>query len=736
MSNEHHPPEAYEASLDAALAFGAQAAPRLADRARTLMSQRAAAARDDTERKLDVEAERFLGLRTELFVAAFPVCLQREFAAPAAAATAAAPALSFDALELMEEDQVDETVEVLRGQQIVLAEVDADLAVLNALISAARGRKVVSAAANPFLPDAWVRALRGATVECRVPLSVRTRWLHSLCEALGPELATCYRELSALLRRHGIAAASFVVNALGGTGAATSSKPAGAVAATAAPRGAAAAALAPPAPVLNLRDLRRLLTGTGERAAHGAPPGTDADAGASQEHAMTVPWAFEALQEMKSVDQVVQRMQQRRSAGAIAPERGGAPESLSAAQVLGQEVVRVMVENITGDQRLPTPMRQALLDLEPALLRLVLNDPRFFRDKDHPTRRFLAETTERSLAWPSPDQPGFAAFFGPVREAVDALAQVTMETAEPFEVALQSLEQAWAHEEARSRARRAKAAQALVRAERRNLVALEIADELRGRPDVIAAPLEIRRFVTGPWAQVIAAARMRGDATADAQALADLVNDLIWSTQPRLAAENRVRLARIVPPMLATLRRGLASIEYSRDETQRFLDYVGDLHQMVLRPQTGAPRPATRDDLDALLDEREIWLEPAEARDSGLMDLSSLDTSGGLSGAKPSTASSGADPGALSIERFQAGIWVDLLLDRAWSRWRLAWVGSHSLLFMFTDGAGGSRSMTRGTLAQLIALGGARLVADQPVLSSALDAVATRALRNTMDTTL
>lgn len=726
MANGMERQDIYTACLEAAIAFGGELGPRLTGRARELMLQRAPFAATEYDRASLVESERFLSLRQDTFCAAYPDALRAEFTNPQVPSQGAPKALSFESLELMEEEQVDETVEVLRGQQAVLAAVEADLAVLNALISAAQGHRVVSAAANPFRPDAWVRALRSAAMECRVPPAVRARWLHALCEALGPELADGYRLLCGLLRRHGVAAASFVVNPAGaGSGRAPAQGPR---------IGAATPAPSAQASVLNVRDLRRFLHG--DAASHAGATAPE-PVPSPQDHPMTVPWAFEALQEIKGADDVLRRMQQRRASGRVAMSGQVASDAaLSPGQALGQEVVRVMIENMTADQRLPAPVRQAILDLQPALLRLVRNDPRFFRDQDHPTRRLLSEITERSLAWPSSQHPGFAGFFRPVCEAVDALAAVRADTAEPFAVALESLEQAWAHEEARARQQRARAAQALIQAEKRNLLAQTIADELKLRPDVAAAPAQIRRFVAGPWSQVIAAARMRQGGTADAQACTDIINDLIWTTQPRLASENRARLARLAPAVMASLRAGLAAIDYPAAETQRLLDYVSGLHQIALGPQPAEPAPLSRDELDARMDQgsRETWLQPQEARDSGLMEWEPLPAHSAPGRLAASDAPAAGDASVLALEQLHTGVWVDLLLGGTWSRWRLAWAGSHSLLFMFTDGDGGSRSMTRGTLARMIADGAVRLVADEPVLSGALDAVASRALRNTMDT--
>jgi len=116
------------------------------------------------------------------------------------------------------------------------------------------------------------------------------------------------------------------------------------------------------------------------------------------------------------------------------------------------------------------------------------------------------------------------------------------------------------------------------------------------------------------------------------------------------------------------------------------------------------------------------------------MDISSLAPVTAPAASASDAAQTAESDRTLGVSRFHAGVWVDLRLDGSWSRWRLGWVSSHSLLFMFTDGGGGSRSMTRSTLEHLIAQGAVRLVAEQSVLAGALDAVATRALRNTMDT--
>ncbi|MEO8653704.1 MAG: DUF1631 family protein, partial [Ramlibacter sp.] len=541
----------YAACVQAAVDSGTSVAHRMLTRAAKSILERAAATLDEDERKGQIEAAQLLSRHQATLRAAYPDALRREFSISEVADSPKPIVLSFESLELMAEDQVDETVELMRAQQTVLSAVEAELTQLNALISAAQGDKIVRASANPLRPQAWVRALRHATLQCPVPAAVRLRWMNHLSEALGPELAAVYRQLSHLLRKQGIAAASFVVNT-------TSARDAAAGAQRAASESAQAASAIEP--LLNLRDLRRLLIGekaTPPESQGDARPTLDA-AAESIDTGLTVPWSFQALQEMKQVDQVLQRMKQRRASGGmptLAVAGAGGPAAVTPAQALSQEVVKLMVENIAADQRLLPKVQQAVRDLEPALLRLVRNDPRFFNDKQHPTRQFLFEMTQRSLAWSSADAPGFTVFFEPLRQAVDALATLPIEDAEPFEFALHSLKQAWGEQEERNRRQRAKAARVLIKAEKRNLLAERIADDMRSRPDMSTAPGEIRRFVTGPWSQVMAAAHLADTSGApDPGGYAGIINDLIWTTQPRLAAQNPNRMAKLAPPLLQTLR--------------------------------------------------------------------------------------------------------------------------------------------------------------------------------------
>lgn len=706
----------YRTVMKEAAAQGRTLMQRLVRRAALSMPQRAARIADEHERKLLSDAARTLMKHEGALCEAYPQALLAEFAHAISGDTRKA-ALSFEALELMGDEQMQESVDLLRLQQVVLAEVEADLTELNALVCAVQGLRSVQADRNPLRPEVYVRSLRTVALQSPVPAAVRNRWMQHLGEALAPELARVYQELCVVLRSQGVVGAGY--NAIPSPETEAAARESGSGRASA---------------LLNIKELRRLLSGELE----GSSPATQEDA-TVPDFPMTMPAALEALQEMKQVDAVMQRLQ-----GSEAAHEG--PRAV--AQALGQEVVALMVENIASDARLLAPVQQLVRELEPALQRLALGDPRFFSDRKHPARRLLEQMTQRSLAWESAGAPGFAAFVEPLQQAVEALVGTRIEGAEPFDFALRSLEEAWGDVQQRDRHHREKAVRALLQAEQRNLLAEKIAKEMRARPDVAGAPREIVSFIAGPWSQVMAQARL-ADATGspDPGGFAAVVADLAWSSQPRVAAGNVTRLAKLAGALLDKLRHGLATIDYPAPATQRFIGHVAASHQQVLKAagQPGRPAPLsttmTREELEAMLGPDEDtgpgpWLGPTEAQHSGFMQThQSIVPKPLFQETQP--AVSDTRPGLLAPVVTDAGLppgaWVEMLIDGGWARYQVTWASPHGTLFMFANAAGKTHSMTRRLLDKMLQAGTLRMISGQAVVDGALDAVAQTALRNSLD---
>lgn len=340
----------------------------------------------------------------------------------------------------------------------------------------------------------------------------------------------------------------------------------------------------------------------------------------------TVPAAFEALEEMGAVDDLVQRVALRQAKGddASSPRSVAAPvQARSPSQALALEVAGVMLEQWEADTRLLPPVRAAIDELRPALMRLALADPRFFSDKKHPARMLLDSITQQSLAWTSETDSGFRTFMFIVRSTVELVLHSKVEGSDPFAYALESFETALRDRALRDRRRRESAARAMSRLTERQRLAEGIGDDLAGRALRAGVPSTIGLFLKGPWAHVIAEARMQGPASRrDPAVYEEVVTNLLWTTKVSTAATQTSRLARVVPGLTSLLREGLQTIRYSQSKVEEFLKTLGDLHQAALLAAATSRSP---EEAAQAIDDGPaydgVWME-----ESGLMTLDFEDT--------------------------------------------------------------------------------------------------------------
>jgi len=142
--------------------------------------------------------------------------------------------------------------------------------------------------------------------------------------------------------------------------------------------------------------------------------------------------------------------------------------------------------------------------------------------------------THRSLAFQSENDGGFACFHKTLDNAISVLAGGEGD-AKAFERMVRKLEEGWSQDELQQRQLAAEAARGLMHAEQRNMLAQRLAQEFAQRMTFKNAPEFVLAFLRGPWAQVVAESQLRyTEGREDADGYLALVDDLIWSVQPRL----------------------------------------------------------------------------------------------------------------------------------------------------------------------------------------------------------
>jgi hypothetical protein len=414
-------------------------------------------------------------------------------------------------------------------------------------------------------------------------------------------------------------------------------------------------------------------------------------------------------------------------------------------------VVRLIFDNLANDKRLLPALKVRLTTLLPHVRALAQVDSRFFSDRKHPARQYMDRITQRSLAYQSETEPGWAIFQSSVDETLRDLA-AREAGADVFSEMLAKLDERWAQLDEGASARRAEAAQALAHAEQRNLLAQRMAlgiEEAMKERDV--APT-VADFLRGSWALVIAEARLKNtDASSDPKGYEALVEELLWSVDFRRARRNPNRLVTTIPGLLESLRAGLKSIDYPAELTSRFFERLIALHDAVLGERRAAVRQAlTKEAIAAtraaraaaaagpsdLFHADEVWLANHEADESGFIGADSMlapemDASAQrLEDARQEASGLLADP--LGASDLRMGSWIELRTEGVWVRAQLTWASPHGTLFMFTSAAGAAHSMSRRIMERLMVEGAMRIVSAGQLVDQALDQVAAAALRNSL----
>ena len=636
--------------------------------------------------------------------------------------------LRYEDLQLFEDAQLDQSIEVARAQQEVALSVDDVLPTLDALISTMLGWRTIQPGLNPLRPEVFVRALQ-ATLAAHVPdNAVREALITPAAGLLGANLRRLYRELSDWLASTGIEPAVPQGGRLQHGGGATGKPVNDTMART----------------LLTLDRLRKLLAGDFD----GPAPRAD--------FLHTVPASMAMLQEMKQVDALVKRLEERPRATPAptaapvsmldeAPPAASGPAQQKIGQQLGDEVVRLMFDNLLQDRRLMPAFKQRLKAMEPAVHKLATQDSRFFSDRTHPARMFLDRITQRSLAFSAETDEGWPRFVATVEAALKWLDSKVVD-ADTFGELLDHLQEQWTEHDRTLKARREEAARALLHAEQRNMLAQKLAAEFGAAAEGLEVAQFVVDFLKNSWAQVVAEAQLScADGSDDPYGYHALVDDLIWSVQKSTAQRGRNRrLAQMIPGLLSRLREGLQRIDYPPELTKRFFDNLVTIHDAALQEGRDAAKAAAAEAAESAPSEfgdtsgdSGLWMAEQEAQESGFFNDDAYlpsDAAAAAAAAQPPPPPTAAPlPPTATAQELRTGTWCELHVNHQWTRVQLTWASPHATLFMFTSQAGTAHSMSRRTLDRLRAQGLLRVVADRPVIDEALDQVAQAALKNSLD---
>ncbi|MBC5764087.1 DUF1631 family protein [Ramlibacter albus] len=690
---------------------------------------------------------------------------------------AAAPQPGALSLSLVDDNEVVQNIEASRLAQQMAGRVEKQLAELNALMSSALGLQAIRPERNPLRPEVLANALRKLLGEDDPHPDWPGLWMRAMTDVFTEEVGQLYAECSGLLLKSGVQAAGYrLVNTPSGAKTATPSRPAplrevsrpAPLDSRPAPLGAGVPSGPVPAGLAQAINAFMQFAGQALR----GPFVRDFLANDTPHLRQALPSSYyERLQqELDSLqdgedeapydphtDAVLEAIapveRPQRDIGTNSPlTRGawgdyGAPrqraivraqlksEAREVGQAMGVDLVCQLVDQVAQDPRLLSPVREAMVALEPALGRLAVRSPRFAGDAESPARKLLEQVAQRSLRYNDQFSPDFERFYEAVRQRFNELnAQDGLQDAVPFEDALKLLQGEWHEQDAEEESRRQELLNAVQTAEKRQEEADRIAWELGQRSDLEGVPGVVQDFLYERWALVMAHARAHAKGgELDPGGYVAVITDLLWSVKRETALRDPAKAFELIPRVVGKLRAGLTAIGQPPGDDDIFFKALERLHRPVLKLRAKHRRQASdtaASVLDALPDEDlkpasaqvpkvadDIWLAPNELKACGFGDTEHAYH-------KPKQPDLSAAEADNLLARLEAGSWIDLYSRQHWHRAQLDWVNAKGTLFMFVSHGGRPHSMTRRSLQRLLCSRMVRPVAAHQVVQHAIDTLA------------
>ena len=420
-----------------------------------------------------------------------------------------------------------------------------------------------------------------------------------------------------------------------------------------------------------------------------------------------------------------------RPANGAAPPPGPAPRLGPGVGAPGTDLLSRLYDQILADDSLQPPLKVLMGRLQVAIVRLSRADATLLRRQDHPTWQLLNRIAAHGAGFQRADDSELKAFLQFLERVIQPLLDSAHPSALQFQQALSEVD---AHIRVQAEARGQRSALALERLDReqrRQEWQRMLRDQLQHQLDDAHAGKLMRRFLLGPWVEVIAQAMVQhGRDAVEAQTYIELVDALLSSVSPQPDEAARQRLRGQLPDLIRALERGMDAIALPQMQRQTFLDELMRQHGRVLRglpaveqaaPAAPAPRrPAQTPEelLQQLLDERESQLPSRWAFER--VDRGQLPT---VPVALYSEEHSPHARAALQdwIAGVHIGGWYHLFLQSEWITAQVAWISDSRQMFLFIGQVSDERhSLTRGALEQLVANGLITQLEHEPLLQRAI----------------
>lgn len=267
-------------------------------------------------------------------------------------------------------------------------------------------------------------------------------------------------------------------------------------------------------------------------------------------------------------------------------------------------LIAMLFEFILDDRNLTPSLRALIGRLQIPMLKVAVIDKSFFSRGSHPARRLLNEIATAALGWGGRDDYQRDSLYQRVEQIVQRLLNDFVDDPAIFSELLADFLAFTSDERRRSELLEQRTRDAEEGRARAELARQQVQHELNQRLLGKTLPEVVVRLLQEAWSKVLLLTCLKhGEESSEWQAGLETMDELIWSVELHDDPQALQRLLELVPGLLKSLRDGLTSAAFDPFATSEFFSQLESLHvqafQHFSRLQEGEADAAQGDSAQA-----------------------------------------------------------------------------------------------------------------------------------------
>jgi hypothetical protein len=254
------------------------------------------------------------------------------------------------------------------------------------------------------------------------------------------------------------------------------------------------------------------------------------------------------------------------------------------------DIVAMLFDQLFDDPKVPNAVKGLIGRLQIPMLKVAIADKSFFSKKTHPSRRLLDAWGEISLRLPA-DFSASSPLFERLQRIVQELVDGFQDDLEIFTKAREQIHELLAEEDRRIEQETQAAAKPVEQMEILELAKAAAQEEIRARVLIRKLPLAVVEFLARQWLKLLLLIYVKEGKESQAWKDAlELMDQLIWSVEPKSTLDERRELAAMLPALVKKLTAGVKTAGIEDEVRVKFFAELMKHHtQAIGAPAQDAP---------------------------------------------------------------------------------------------------------------------------------------------------